>query len=233
MLKSSVLYSTIVTATLLVPAVFGPVIKASANNTKPTNSVSKAVAIAAPKQHVIRNTSLDSHSLSELQINKVDSYILVVNNQYQLNKRATTILSNTELQAVENSISIANTTVKQQHLTIDQKTKTSQPMSNTKAAWHSYYTSANFWWGTRYYFTSNAAVAQMQNELANYSIALGITGALGGALSVGGAAIVSAGADAYLTKMSSDLGYYNATHLHNQIYMDVNFAGFYSMHVLA
>ena len=38
---------------------------------------------------------------------------------------------------------------------------------------------------------------------------------------------------AWLAMMSNDLGYYNATHIHNQIYMDVNYDMVYSMHVLA
>ena len=233
MLKSSAIYSTIVAATLLVPTVFGSFVKASASSTNSTYSVNKSVALAAQKQHIIHNTSQDSRGLTESQINKIDPYVSVVNNQYQLSQNATSALSHNELQEAERSIETANTTVNQQHLTIDKRTKAAHTMLSTKAAWHSYYTFANFWWGTRYYFTSNEAVAQMQNELGNDAIAIGIAGAIGGALTGGGAAVVAAGAGAYLQKMSNDLGYYNSTHLHNQIYMDVNLAGFYSMHVLA
>ncbi|MGM9911715.1 MAG: hypothetical protein ACI31N_09090, partial [Lacticaseibacillus absianus] len=86
-----------------------------------------------------------------------------------------------------------------------------------------------FWWGTRYYFRSNAAVYQMDHELDGYMTALAITGTLAAVVSSGAATAVSGSVAAYLNKVKSDLDYMNNTHPHSYLYMDVNKTGFYKI----
>lgn len=181
----------------------------------------------------MNQTQNSSYGLSEAQVNRINPYITVSNNQYHFNAQTLNDFNQQELQIIDDSIQQANVNIIQQHLTINVQTKIATSTIQSKAAWNSHYTSANFWWGTRYYFTSNQAVTEMQYQLTNGAIAWGIAGAIGGVLSGGGAAVVAAAPAAWLGKMSNDLGYYNSTHSHNQIYMDVNYAGNYSMHVLA
>ncbi len=92
------------------------------------------------------------------------------------------------------------------------------------------YTSNDFWWETRYYFRSNAAVYQMEHELDNYSIVSGIVGAIDGLASAGIGSAVGAIGAAYFQKMRSDLDYYNNTHIKDYINMDVYFTGIYRIY---
>lgn len=107
-----------------------------------------------------------------------------------------------------------------------------QASRTVKTTWQKNYTSASFWWGTRYYFTSNQAVVQMQAEHANNALAWGAVGAIGGAISGGVTFIAGEATAIYFTKQANDLSYYNARHRHHRIYMDVTATGIYSLHVL-
>ena len=169
------LYGLLATS-LLVPTFLGSAIKASADTV--TQDV-KTTAVATPTQHVLTHSQDSSKGLSESKIKQIDPYISVANNQYQLSEKAFDVFSQQELQVIQNTIKEANTNIAQQHLKIDAQTKEAISPIQSKAAWDSHYTTANFWWGTRYYFTSNEAVAQMQHELTGGAIAWGIAGAVG------------------------------------------------------
>lgn len=73
----------------------------------------------------------------------------------------------------------------------------------------------------------------MTNELSIYADGFNIAGAIGSVFSYGSAAAVAGIANTYFTQLSAGLNYYNNNHSHNQIYMDVNWSGGYSFHILA
>lgn len=229
MLKGSIRHIILVAA-LLVPVVLESTVKVSASE---MNSADRTTSVAVSGQHDFLDYQ-NKHTytgLTELQIKRIDPYVTVLNNQYQLSKQAKNVFSTDELSEAEIMIEKTNSMIDEQHLVINPITKSTNSIVTVKAAWNSDYTMAHFWWGSRYYFTSNQAVAKMQHELSDAVVAVTIGGALGSAISVGASAIVTAGTVAYCQKMASDLGYFNATHIHDQFYMDVNSFGFYSMHV--
>lgn len=50
--------------------------------------------------------------------------------------------------------------------------------------------------------------------------------------SAGSAVAIAGVSSLFFSEMASDLRYYNSTHIHNQIYMDLNMTLSYSFHVL-
>ncbi|MFC6164212.1 hypothetical protein ACFP3T_05950 [Lactiplantibacillus dongliensis] len=229
MLKSPVLYGLLATV-LLAPIVLESATEASANA---TDNSSNTVVTAAYKQRHTTSQEHNATGLTESQIQKINPYVTVLNNRYQLNHTASGAFNKQELKQIKLSISQANKTVIEQHLTIEPVTKSTVSIPESKAAWNSHYTATNFWWGTRYYFTSNAAVAEMTNELSNIEYGFDVAGVIGTLFTDGGAAAVATTATAYFNSMSIYLNHYNNNHRHNQIYMDVNYSGGYSCHVLA
>lgn len=180
-----------------------------------TNSVAKASTI-----------------LTQEQIKQLDPYVSVKDNKYLLNLPNNTIFSQTEVEAAQQMIDEANISIKNTHSIINPVTKIGEPQRLSVLASKYHYTYKNFYWGTRYYFRSNHAVYEMENELSNYSTTLAIAGALGGLASSGVASAIGAIGSAYFNKVRSDLDYMNNTHPHNYLYMDVNFTGIYTIAVL-
>lgn len=160
--------------------------------------------------------------VSDSLVSRIDDYVVVKDNQYvlELPDNAKTLFTSDEIAVVKTNLYKANENVNKNALAIDVENKTteSEPQVMTAAAYNKHVTTKNFWWGTRYYFTSNAAVDEFVWSLNNTAIGLGAAiGVVGGA---------------YFAKVANDLNYYNQTHSHNQIYMDVNWSFFYSCHVL-
>lgn len=181
--------------------------------------------------------------LSNGKISKFDKYVKVKNNKFILNLPVNNSFSSQEVKAVQQMIDNANEDVsandKKINVTTKEVTVTSPSNNNLKFGISLYasrkkttkkhYTYKLFWWGTRYYFRSNAAVYQMDHELDSYVTALAITGALAAVVSSGAAAAVSGSVAAYLKKVKSDLDYMNKMHPHSYLYMDVNKTGFYKI----
>lgn len=151
-----------------------------------------------------------------------EKYVSVVNNQFVLSIPSSANVSNDLVAKAQEMVNKSNQSITKNHSVVNANTIMPNPIFASKAAWHSYYTYTNFWWGTRYYFTSNAAVTQLVNEFNNYAAAL----------TVGAVALLGGLGAAHFTKVANDLNYYNSTHSQNQIYMDMNGAGAYDMHVL-
>lgn len=229
MSKGSVMYGALATA-LLVPIVLNATIKASANA---DGQSIRTTSTALPEQHTISSTQRHTGRLTESQIKKVDPYVMVVNNRYQLRSDATSTFGSKELNEVQQMLNKANENVTNNHLTIDPVSKSTAQNINTRAAWNQHYTYTNFWWGSRYYFTSNAAVDEMVSDLGNITFGFDVAGTIGTLFTGGGAAAVATTASMYFSSMSAYLQLYNNSHRHNQIYMDVNYAGDYSCHILA
>lgn len=183
----------------------------------------------------------NKYSLNTHQINKIDRYVIVKNNQYVLSNTANDKFSQKELIAATKVISQSNNEIEQNGFEINDKTKTYSSIPSRQSDLNIFgvslrrksgYTYKNFWWGTRYYFRSNAAVYKMDHELDNYALLLGTAGALAGIASAGWASAVGAVGAGYFQKMKSDLDYMNNTHPHNYLYMDVNRTGIYKIKVL-
>lgn len=173
--------------------------------------------------------------LSESVINYADQYISVVNNQYVLNLPSNSDLSTDQIVAIKNTIAESNINIVTQGLVIDPITRIANiaiPVITPRAAYNKNFTYKNFWWGTRYYFTSNAAVEQLAHNFDQKAQTLMVGGIIGGVASAGSAVAVAGVGSLFFSKMASDLRYYNSTHIHNQIYMDLNMALSYSFHIL-
>lgn len=161
------------------------------------------------------NTTTDNHKL-------FDAYVSVKDNQFVLNIPQDIQLNQNEVEQVKQQISDVNSKIRTNKLIINQTTKEISSQNPTLRS--SGYTYGNFWWGTRYYFRSNAAVYAMDHDLDNWSIMTGVTALWAPAVAVLGAA--------YFQKVKSDLDYYNNTHSKNYIDMDVNWAGVYSIYAV-
>ena len=188
------------------------------------------INISASTDTVMAKPETNTDKSSNYDIQVLDKYVSVINNQFVLSiPRSANVSSDLVVKAQE-IVNKSNQSITKNHSIVNVNTKIimPNPIFSSKAAWHSYYTYTNFWWGTRYYFTSNAAVNQLVHEFNNYAAAL----AVGGYFTVGTAALLGGLGAAYFTKVANDLTYYNSNHSQNQIYMDMNAAGAYDMHVL-
>lgn len=192
-----------------------------------------ATAFASTPEQTMSMNQTDNQSLTTQTIQSVDKYVTVSGNRYHLSATAAQEFSKGQLIQINQSIDQANRNVAEQQLKIDSKTKVAEPTTELFAAYNTKYTTKNFWWGTRYYFTSNAAVRKMCNELGGIASAFNIGGAIAGILSNGAASAVAGAANIYFSHLSSGLNRYNNQHPHNQIYMDVSYSGGFSYHILA
>lgn len=81
-----------------------------------------------------------------------------------------------------------------------------------------------FWWGSRQYFWSNAAVENVAYKYDHYSQFLGVAGIAGTAVTSGVAAVIGGIGSWYYAHLASELRHYNNTHKKNKIYQDLNWA---------
>lgn len=211
-----------------------------------TNTVSAATnnsEVQYSEQLSTNRLERSENKLTDTEINAVDKYIEVKNNQYVLNDLSNSALTEEEISIAKKVIEESNKDIKNTHEVINPTTKTVDEKNNSininsrftilaRSSKNSRYTWKKFWWGTRYYFRSNFAVYQMDHELDDYSLACGVAGTIGALASAGTAAAVGTISAAYFQKIKSDLDYMNNTHPHNYLYMDVNHTGIYSIKVL-
>lgn len=194
-------------------------------------SPTTAFAASEPST-AITEQDQSKNQVSQELIEKVDKYVSVKNNAYVLNPVVKNFLTTEQFAEVKNIIGRANSNVKQGRFIINVNDKSYDETNPLLRKSNSHYTYKNFFWGTRYYFRSNAAVYEMEHELSNYSTTLAIAGALGGLASAGMASAVGAIGSAYFAKVRNDLDYMNKRHPHNYLYMDVNLTGIYKIAVL-
>lgn len=174
------------------------------------------------------STSTKQRDLTE----RFDPYVQVRDNRYVLVIPEKNNFTADEIFQVQTSIQSANQQVSANYLIINPSTKTAENKTLfAKALKSSGYTFTDFWWGTRYYFRTNAAVYAMDHDLDNYSIALGTAGALAGLASAGIASAIGVIGASYFQKMKSDLDYMNNIHPNDYLNMDVYFTGYYSIYV--
>lgn len=166
-------------------------------------------------------TKIEHHVFTESEAKEISDLITVKNGKYLVNPDKIN-------QASLEQIKLAKQFVDQVNETRNNLRLYGVDLAH---AHHKYFTYKNFSWGTRYYFSTNAAVAQMQSDLTDKSLIIG--GAGTAASLIGGAipGLIGTFGSGYYVKMSSDLGAYNAAHSNKQIYMDINWAGIYSFHI--
>lgn len=174
-------------------------------------------------------------------LEQYDQYVVVNSqkNQFELSDLGKRILPISTVTQIQNRLDSTNKEIKNNDFIIDPETKAIvkySPYINFAASvpgaarlrdgcyvrW--------FWWGFRFYFTSNAAVSWFRGILGGAS-----SGATIGSLVVGatGNALPAATIEAfgmYSDSMSRDLYNYNANHRNSKIYMDLNGVFQYSFH---
>lgn len=141
-----------------------------------------------------------------------------------MNENAKAEFNNNEISIIKGMISKSNSEVQHTDGKIDLSDKSFDTNVNNSSPFISFastnkrYTYRHFWWGTRFYFRSNAAVNQMVHELkasASNLAAFGV-GAGGAAMVAGPYAAIPGmllGFAAWkYNKMADDLQYYNETH---------------------
>lgn len=195
-----------------------------------TTQVVHADTITNTQQSSINDRNVNP--ISQQLINKVNPYVSVKNNAYTLDPIVKTFLTADQFAEITDVIDKANINVEQGNFTINVNDKSYDGVNSLLRKSNSHYTYKNFWWGTRYYFRSNAAVYEMDHDLESRSMAMGVVGAIGSIATDGFASAVGAIGSAYFLKIESDLNYMNNTHPHNYLYMDVNLTGIYSINVL-
>lgn len=146
-------------------------------------------------------------------------------------------------------LNTSNQEVKNSNEIIDPETKEMISHYNSPfivmAAYNKNFTTKAFWWGKRYYFTSNIAVtrgadyfrhiASLRDDQSLFLSALGDSIAYASPQATIAANIASMGVS-YIAGQyngaASALVSYNNRHRHNQIYLDMNRTFQYSLHIL-
>lgn len=195
------------------------------------------------------NNEYGDVKLSQQTINQFDQYVTVVNNRFVLNQTAIYNFSAGEVSVVKKMLNTSNQEVKENNEIIDPNTKeiinqSADPFI-VMAAYNKNYTTKAFWWGKRYYFTSNIAVtrgaryfrhiASLRNDQSLFLSALGDSIAYASPYATLAANVASMGVGyvaGQYNGAASALVRYNNRHRHNQIYLDMNRTFQYSLHIL-
>lgn len=173
------------------------------------------------QENIEELTPTAHHLFTEAEINSFSELITVKNGEYQVDQNRANQVSLREVQLANQFVSQVNETKRDLRL---YGVDLAHPH-------HNYFTYKDFSWGTRYYFSTNAAVTRMQKVLRNGNAVMGgasiVGGAIGGVISALAGSVVAN----HFSNMAADLGDYNNAHRNKQIYMDVNWTGGYSFHI--
>lgn len=205
------------------------------------NADSTSNSVVSPKEQ--------KTTLSQEQIDEFDQFVTVNNNQYILSSRANNIFSSEDVKTVKEMLNTSNQEIKSNNELIDPESKEIIARDNSPfivmAAYNKNYTTKAFWWGKRYYFTSNIAVsrgakyfrhiASLRNDQSLFLSALGDSIAYASPYATLAANVASMGVSyvaGQYNGAASALVSYNNRHRHNQIYLDMNRTFQYSLHIL-
>lgn len=181
-------------------------------------------------------------------VHKADEYVSVKGNRFVFDEqKAREKLSSEDVKVINDQIARVNQQIASNSMKIDTESKEIYtPVKYFSFAVHnSNYTTKKFWWGKRYYFTSNEAVKRgaahfrkIANDRGNDSI---FWSAVGDAvayispwytLAANLASLGVQGVANRFNRAASDLVAYNNKHRKNRIYLDFNFSCQYSLHIL-
>lgn len=198
------------------------------NVTQPVNA-STVTASSEEKETSSNVSTANANGFSQLNIEQIDQYIEVKNNQFYITKQGETELSPHVLALVTQQLTKANEAVKNDSLVIDPQTKEITSISpyvvfaagvkNAHRIHSGCYVRA-FWWGVRIYFTSNAAVNWFRGELSTASGISTVVGIIAQVTGYGMVGTLSDAFGAYSDSISNRLYNYNRSHRHSKIYMD-------------
>lgn len=187
------------------------------------------VSQAAAEPDVENVTVNNNDYMDSIEMKAFNEYIKVKDNQYVISSSAKAIFSEEQLNKLQFTLDTANENVRKGHLRINSKTKDAEKIRKyfILAKYNKHYTYAWKPFGARYYFTSNAAVTELAHKFRSHANNLSLSALAGPA-----AGIIGGMGSWYYNKIADDLEYYNSKHPHNQIYMDLNWGGTYSFHIL-
>ena len=184
-------------------------------------------------------SNLTQSEIQDRLVEKADQYVVVENNQFVLKLPEKTTFSENEIIVLNSMIQEANRNINASGNTIDpitkeivEKSDQNQFISTFRMPYSRYYSSRFFWWGIRFYFTSNAAVKQFRDEIRGWQNGYNYLGSLGAIVGQPIVTLITGGAYAYFEMMSNDLNRFNNRHPYNQIFMDVGYTTYYKMYVL-
>lgn len=147
-MKSKKLLKASLALSLVFGSIVPTVVSASDFDTNDTNNIS---------------TKSQNEEISQDVVEKADHFVEVQNNQFVLSKDAENKFDDSEIYSIKKLISESNTQVRHDHSQIDTSDKSFKVNSGDASPFVSFastrkeYTYKHFWWGTRFYFRSNAA----------------------------------------------------------------------------
>lgn len=185
------------------------------------------LSIGIVKTDIIANAATTGSVSSDVQgdnfmprqYRDLDQLVVVHENRYEISDFGKFVLPKQTYIKLSEQLDSVNKDVCRKHAVIDPTTKSfvlnyQDRASNTPST-------KNFWWGTRYYFRSNAQVDTMVSQLhtwANYNSMAAIAGGL---LSPYIGAVCGLNT-IRLNQVAVDLEAYNNKHKKQHIYMDLN-----------
>lgn len=162
------------------------------------------------------------------QLETLDPYVSVENNQYILQPAAQKATSpeilqaaQTQMQATNQYIAANGLTINPDNMMIKRRVPRSRPSHETRS----------YWWGERHIFRSHAAIENFAYNLDKASKSAGLGVIFGGAAGNIPFTVVSGLTAAYFGNMASDLRHMESLHRHSKIYMDVNYSLIYKIKV--
>ncbi|KRN58066.1 hypothetical protein IV83_GL001939 [Pediococcus inopinatus] len=170
--------------------------------------------------------------LSQSEVEKVDKFVVVKDNQFILN---TSMVTPDLRDIIETQISTTNDTIRKNGYTINPETKeinenTHTPQIMARSASVKGLSHKWFWWGERVYFKTNAAVNYIVNRFYSHAETLTGLGIVSTVLSSGVATAVAGSGALYFQHVARRLNAYNNSHRKKHIYMDMNYQGGVSFH---
>lgn len=227
-MKKSIKLVNVLSVSVLTLGLVAPVTTVSADTANSENIAVKT-----------NNESTQSTGTSGLEI--YDQYVQVnpEKNQFELSKLGEKVLPTTVSSQIQSQLNATNKEIKANNFIIDPETKAIvkySPYINFAASvsgaarlrsgcyvrW--------FWWGFRFYFTSNAAVTWFRGILGGASSGATIGNLVAAATGHAMAATTIEAFGMYADSMSRDLYDYNKKHRRSKVYMDLNGVFQYSFH---
>lgn len=211
-------------ASAILTATYIPTSRASADTTqlKQTNVIQDA----GQTTETAKLSDSENNQLTENQINQLDPYVKVVNNQYVLQLPENNNVSQSMVTEIEDELSQVNADIKSNGYTIKTNDKTYG--ASTSAAFgvvlaksSSNPTIKRFWWGIRVYMRNKTAVnkeiAEFKNGQAIAEFGSLVSPPVGVTLSV------------YFSNIADHLTNMRDAHPHSKLYMDIDRFGVYKI----
>ncbi|MCR1946124.1 hypothetical protein [Enterococcus gallinarum] len=178
------------------------------------------VSIGTTVQATEINNEVQSETVTDLQ--EIDKYVEVENNQLVLNVPETVNIDQAVLSSVTSRLKDVNADVLNNNGHINTTTKEINYANNISSRALASHQKNTFWWGVRHIFRTNAAAKNFTYQLRNLAYAnTGLT-ILGTVLGMGIGGAVPGGVALYANKMANDVDYVKT--LYPKIELNVTYA---------